>query len=248
MTRKEFQRQVVSFLRKPEDYLEEKGSVLITFDNTTIDLQLQQEGNNIWCVEKGNRILAEDWILERLGKIEILANAILDAIPKDANCIPVPSQFESLSLEEPKEFQDTLQSLTSLIENDNTFVTNVYYLIAEAGEGKTWLMNQLARKQAEDYLHRKTKWILLPIMLSGRPFLRLDEMIIGTLANFYRFNSYYIESCIELIKQGHIVLGLDGFEEMFVRGEEGEIVSSLGNLLHRLDSSGTLICSTRNAY
>ena len=247
MTRSEFKKQVISFLRSPDDFIDVKGHILISKDNSTIELDLKPgENQEIWCIENGKEILAENWILDRLGKIDILAKAILDKIPEDPNYISMPCHVETLN--EEKECEETLSSLIQQIDNHTPFVTNVFYIIAEAGEGKTWLMNRLAQKQAQGYLQRKNKWILLPIMLSGRPFLRLDEIIIGTLANHYRFNSYYIESCIELIRQGHIVLGLDGFEEMFVTGEEGEIISSLGSLLNRLDSSGTLICSTRKAY
>jgi len=247
MTINEFKRQVISFLRKEEDFIQERNKILISIDLNTIELSLKKGANNeIICIENGNEFAADEWILHRLGKVDILANAILDQIPEDKNYVSVACQFESLGVQQ--DFDDTTSALIKKIDNRFDFATNVFYITAEAGEGKTWLMNQTARLQAQNYLKKRTNWILLPIMLSGRPFLRLDEIIIGTLANTYRFNSYYIESCLELIKQGHIVLGLDGFEEMFIQGEEGDIVSSLGSLLNRLDSSGTLVFSTRRAY
>jgi len=46
---------------------------------------------------------------------------------------------------------------------------------------------------------------------------------------------------------GIVVPALDGFEELFVQGTAGDVISALGELLKLLDSSGTLILAARRA-
>ena len=210
----------------------------------------KDDGNKLYCIEDDKkRIFAETWIINRLAKLDILANAILERIKVDNHSIPIPAKTPSENDETIlDEINDAEQYLSQCIDKSNQFLTSVYYLISEAGEGKTHIMHSLACRQAEAYLQRKTKWLFLPIELSGRPFLRLDEMIIGALVNVYRFKAYFIESFLEMVRQGYIVLGLDGFEEMTIEGTEGDIVSSLGNLLNALNSEGRIVFATRTAY
>jgi len=252
MTKAEFERIVSTFISSPDDLIPEKGGVyLISIDNTTLSVRLDKGDNGeLFCVENdNNRIPAEKWIINRLAKLDILAHAILERITPDNNSIPIPA---IVPLEEdganPQKIEDARQHLARQINESKEFVTSVYYLISEAGEGKTHVMHSLARSQADAYLKRETKWLFLPIELSGRPFLRLDEMIIGTLVNSYRFKAYFIESFLEMVREGHIVLGLDGFEEMTIEGAEGDIISSLGNLLNGLHSEGRIVFATRTAY
>src|SRR5439155_5933768 len=100
----------------------------------------------------------------------------------------------------------------------------------------------------EAYRDKKTDWLLLPITLGGRPFLRFDDVIIGALVNRFRFQVLYYETFVELVRLGVIVPAFDGFEEMFIESGTGEAVSALSNLLGRLRSAGNLLVSARKAY
>ena len=51
---------------------------------------------------------------------------------------------------------------------------SVLYLTADAGEGKTTLISQLAHAQAKRFRKRDSDWLLVPISLAGKPFLRFD--------------------------------------------------------------------------
>ena len=52
MTINEFKRQVVSFLRKEEDFIQERNKILISIDLNTIELSLKKGANNeIICIE-----------------------------------------------------------------------------------------------------------------------------------------------------------------------------------------------------
>jgi hypothetical protein len=109
-------------------------------------------------------------------------------------------------------------------------VSSVIYLTSDAGEGKTTLINHIARFQAESYKKKETDWLLVPVTLGGRPFMRLDDVVVGELANRLKFLFLYYQAFLELVRMGVIVLALDGFEEMFVETSSGDATSALGNL------------------
>ena len=126
--------------------------------------------------------------------------------------------------------------------------TSVLYLTSDAGEGKTTLINHVARLQAERCRSRSGNWLLVPIALGGKTFLRFDDVVIGTLSNRFRFNRYYFDGFLELVKLGAVVPAFDGFEEMFVEGHSGEAVSALGSLIDSLDSAGSILVAARKAF
>lgn len=246
MNKHDFERIIKSFADEPEDIIIEKGEFLAKINGEQRSFKLIRKEEGLFCEEDGAKVPVNKWVAKELGKLDILARAILEKIPEDAHIIPTPGIM--IINQESIPYANAADRLLLQIENGQDFTTNVIYLTSEAGEGKTSIMNSMARKQAQEYLSGNSTWIFVPIALSGRSFLRLDEIIIGTLANYYRFRGYYIESFLELIKMNQIVLGLDGFEEMSIEGAEGDVISSLGNLVNSLDSEGTLVFAARKAY
>lgn len=248
MNKKDFERILSKFVDNPNDIDSDKGNYIFSIDGELVDVKLEKtDSGGLNCIENSISMPVKKWIALRLGKLDILARAILEKIQPDEHIVPTPVQIQD-NKDKSIKYNNCLDVLTKKIEEQSNFSTNLIYITSEAGEGKTMIMNELARKQADLYCTNNTDWLFVPIALSGRPFLRLDEIIIGTLANFYRFRSYYIESFIELIKLDFIVLGLDGFEEMSIEGASGDVISSLGNLLNGLDSEGTLLFAARKAY
>ena len=109
-------------------------------------------------------------------------------------------------------------------------------------------MNHVAREQAKRFKAGKATWLLLPISLGGRPFLRFDDVVVGELVNRLRFQHLYYDAFLELTKLGVLVPAFDGFEEMFIESSSGEAVSALGNLVQHLQSSGSVLIAARKAY
>jgi hypothetical protein len=122
------------------------------------------------------------------------------------------------------------------------------YLTSDAGEGKTTLITHLARLQAQLYKDKKQDWLLVPVSLGGRTFMRFDDVVIGALVNRLRFPCLYYEAFVELVKLGVVVPAFDGFEEMFVEGSAGDAISALGNLVQAMQSSGAVLIAARKAY
>lgn len=122
------------------------------------------------------------------------------------------------------------------------------YITSDAGEGKTTIINEMARSQALRFKQKETSWLLLPISLGGRSFLTFDDVVVAELVNRFRFQLFYYEAFLQLVRLRVIVPAFDGFEEMFVEGSSGEALSALGNLMHDLESSGSVLIAARKAY
>lgn len=249
----EFRSAVEAFADKPKDILYEPGEPLVAeIQNEIFEVSLTIRHGVLYCIENEREYVAGRWIIERLGRFELLAERILNYIPEDPLFVRVEADVVDVLEKDPDAdsayTEDALRSLHELIGDDLAGMTKVTYLTSEAGEGKTSLIEQLSRLQAKRYLDGEDSWLLLPIQLGGRPFIRLDDIIVGTLSNRFRFLYYYRESVIELVRLNALVLALDGFEEMFVETGSGEAVSSLGNLVSELESSGRLLVAARSAY
>jgi hypothetical protein len=143
---------------------------------------------------------------------------------------------------------DALEALRRGLDSRPGGTCSVLYLTSDAGEGKTTVINQLAHAQARRFRKRESDWLLVPISLAGKPFLRFEDIIVASLMNQLRFQRLYFDGFIELVRMGVIIPALDGFEEVFVETAEGDAVSSLGSLIRQLGSDGTLLIAARRAY
>ena len=242
---KDFERILRKFADDPDDVLVERDTVVCKINGESISLTLCEDDDGVlFCQDdNGRKIKVRRWIEKNLAGLDELASKILQAIPSDPHFISVSSINEKESV-----CSNTVNALHEIISKKNPYATETIYLLSEAGDGKTCIMEKLAQKTAQDYQKGNCHFIFLPISLGGRPFMRIDDFVIGVLANKYRFRKYYFEAIIELVKYGFIVLGLDGFEEMVVEGKEDNVISSLGELLAQMDSAGKLIVSARRAF
>jgi hypothetical protein len=250
----EFKRTLRTFQDAGSDFLVDENQILLSVNEETISITVYDNEGNISVTEtpSDSPIPARDWILKRLAKIHSLAQRLIDMIPETKWYIP-PSASHLKSLkEDPNEadiaVHDAGKCLLEELSKAKPLQTSVLYLTGQAGEGKTSLINEMSRLQAKAFIKKEANWILLPIPLGGRPFLRFDDIIIGVLANKYRFSSLYYESFLYLVKQGIIVPVFDGFEEVFVSNGASETYSAMGTLLKQFDSQGKVVFSARNAY
>lgn len=251
ITREIFVDILKKFADSYDDVLETRGEVVCCINSETISLRLHEKDGSLYCQEAdGPLIAARNWIVKRLAKLDQLANRILCTIEEDDHFIPVPAIYIPSDLDDNanSEYPQAAEAIYDRLKQESDYQTLAVYLLSEAGDGKTWVMNHLARFVAQKYIDKECDFLFLPISLEGRPFLRLDDLVIGALANKYRFRDYYYEAVVALVKLGVIVLGLDGFEEIIVEGREEKVISSLTELLKKLNSKGKVVVSARKAF
>ena len=250
LTPKDFERILRKFADDPEDVMVDHETIVCQINGEDISVELSVNDDDIlYCQEDGGRKMkAKQWIEKRLAGLDELADKILQYVPQDPHFISVSSRQTSVNNEDAPIFDHTAEAIYNVLNQKNPYATDAIYLLSEAGDGKTYIMDHLATEVAKKYKSGEVHYLFLPVGLDGRPFLRIDDLVIGILANKYRFRKYYFDAIIELINLGLLVLGLDGFEEMVVEGKEDDVISSLGELLTQMDSNGKLVISARRAF
>jgi hypothetical protein len=247
-----FKRVASSFADTKSDIEFHKGEVAIQVGSNLISAKLSMKEGRLWVEEAGYQEPAERWVVHRLARLPLLADRILSQIsPEPFFVAPSASLLDRLDRvpdEHELSTNDALETAATVLAERPAGVCSILYLTSDAGEGKTTLINQLARAQAQQFKEKAADWLLIPISLGGRPFLRLDDVIVATLVNRLRFPGLFFEGFIELVRMGVIVPALDGFEEMFVQNASGEAVSALGNLIQTFSGAGSVLIAARKAY
>lgn len=239
-----------TFVDRPGDLTIGQGKILLQLRDELIEAQLFSRDGEVWIRQDDHEMSARTWIVDRVARVPLLARRILDLLPSNQHFVaPEGELVEDGRLDSaPAVATTAVELVRNWLARPEVGATNVLYLTSDAGEGKTTLINFLAREQAARFARREADWMLLPISLGGRTFLRLDDVIAGALSNSLRFPYWRFQGLVELVRLGVVVPALDGFEEMFVEGTAGEVVSALGGLLADLESAGVMLLAARRAY
>ena len=249
INREKFIEILKKFADDPDDILVDKNKIVGNVNGDEIDIEVLEKDEVLFCREKdGTETKVKRWIADRIARLDGLARKIKDVAEPDRRFISVPSEFVNEDDDIPEGCSNTDEAIYQQLRGPSEFATRVVFLLSEAGEGKSMIVDHLAHKIADEYLNKKVDFVFLPIVLEGRPFTQLDEMVIGMLAQRYRSRTFYFEGLLELIKLGLVVLCLDGFEEMLVTGKEDVAMSSLGGLMRSLGSEGKVLISARRAF
>ena len=255
----QFKRILTAFADEPSDVDIRAGKVVAQIREDVIDAEITYSADpdrQLRVTENGAEYAARAWVLNRIARLPQLADRILigGAGGKPVADAPfiTPSGFVtadvSIDGESDCPVKDVVNVMLERASNAVPGATSVMYITSDAGEGKTTVINRAARIQAERFKQKRSGSLIVPIPLSGRAFLTFDDAVIAALVNKLRFNYFYIDAFIELVRLGAIVPAFDGYEEMLVEGSKGEAVSSLGNLVQRLESSGTVFVAARKAF
>lgn len=140
-----------------------------------------------------------------------------------------------------------LEELRQYVEGGSTEATRLLFVMAQAGQGKSSVLEQFSVDQAERYLQRQTERIALYIDAQGRGLARLDEVIARQLNELQYMLGY--GALVTLVREGLITLVVDGFDELIgSRGTFDDAFRSLSAFLEVLDGRGNIIAAGRSAY
>ena len=248
----DFKRIVTCFADRVDDVDTRHGELLVQIRDETITARLHQRAEGLIVEEDGERMHAASWIVNRVARVPLLADRILSYVSPPPHFVN-PSgrlldQPDQESSDKDPYQENVVKTLAETLGRSLAGTTSVVYLTSDAGQGKTSLIEFLAVKQAEAYKAKQSNWLLVPIPLGGRTFLRFDDVVVSALVNRLRFQLLYYDAFLELVRLGVLVPAFDGFEEMIVEASSGEAISALGNLVASLRSSGTLLVAARKAY
>jgi hypothetical protein len=246
-------KSIISTFSDPSAEVFSGSDILLSINGEDISASIKDEYGDIF-VDDGTGIgfiPAPLWIIKRLAKLPLLAQRLIDKTSQDNSYFVTPeAEVDVLqwNIVDGNKTSDALKAMQETLDRKSQLETRVLYLTSDAGEGKTSLINKLAYEQAQKFLKGEAKWLLVPIPLGGRHFLRFDDITIGALQNRYRFSSLYYDSFLALVRMGVIIPAFDGFEEMFVENSSGEALSAMGILVKALNSTGAVVIAARKAY
>ncbi len=248
----EFKSIVATFADPGSELLFDSTNFGISINDDLITAKITTRSGDVYVDEGTGAEPASKWIINRLARLPLLATRLRETVPPTEHFVsPVVSLLPTLE-RQPDEKRvpspDGLKLTLEALDQRSPLETMVLYITSDAGEGKTSLINQLAREQAQLFIDNKADWLLVPIPLGGRHFLRFDDITVGVMQNRYRFPFLYYQSFLALVKMGVIVPAFDGFEEMFVENSSGEALSAMGILVGSLDSQGAMVVAARKAY
>jgi len=254
MNTESFRKVLAAFASRQSDIDLSKGEFVLQLQDDLISGRITHRAGQLFVEEEGSgtQVMAEEWVIQRVARVDRLADRILNYVQEEKKFVTPSGRLLDTLEKSPEENEeavpDALDKTRELLDQKLAGTSFVLYLTSDAGEGKTTLINQLARQQALLYKAKQTDWLLVPIALGGRPLLRFDDLMVGHLMNRLRFQYWYYDAVIELLKMGVIVLALDGFEEMFIETSTGEAMTNLSGLVRSLEGNGALLIAARKAY
>ena len=116
----------------------------------------------------------------------------------------------------------------------------------EAGSGKTRVLQELVRRQADSYLRGQTNKLFLYVNAQGRALARLNEALATELQDL-RVNLTY-HSVATLARVGIVIPVIDGFDELLGVSGYDDAFSSLAQFLEQMEGQGCLVASARSVY
>lgn len=248
----QFREIVSSFLDSADHVQWSKGVLVAQIGAEMIEAEIRTRNGSLLVAEGDREQAAETWVVHRLARLDTLAERIIASMPpKPAFVVPqgeIVDEIERVESDAPVKIPDAVEGAREFLNRRPAGTCSVLYLTSGAGEGKTTLIEHLARVQAEQFRARTSDWLLVPIGLGGRPFLRFDDVVMAAFMNQLRFQRLYYSSFIQLVRLGVIVPALDGFEEIFVETSDGEAVTGLGTLIGQMGGEGTLLVAARTAF
>lgn len=127
--------------------------------------------------------------------------------------------------------------------------TKILQLMADAGQGKTMLLEEVALQQARSYEpDPHPNPLLLPVDLLGRYVGNIEDAIAGTLNNTFVFPNLTQADVILAARQKWLSLALDGFDELVSRIGTRDAFNRINDLLDQLEGRGAVILSARKNF
>lgn len=124
--------------------------------------------------------------------------------------------------------------------------TTFVMVTGEAGAGKTWVLKELVRRQAQAYSDGKAEFVYLYVDAQGRALAKFHEAL-ATELNELRVALPY-HAVAKLVRLGLIIPVVDGFDELIGVGGYDDAFSSISSFVDDLDGAGSIVASARSTY
>lgn len=130
---------------------------------------------------------------------------------------------------------------------ESTDATDLVFLTAQAGQGKSSALRRFHLRQAERYRRGDAQRLTFYVDAQGRGLTNLADVLAREI-NELRMNLPH-PAILSLVRRGLVTLIVDGFDELVgARGTYEGAFSSLTTFLERLGGKGQVIAAARSAF
>lgn len=224
--------------------IEPDGNVIFSRLGNIVNFKLHQGESGTFVEYNDARVPYRTFLAKEIARLDLLAARIVE---KRHNIEPFIDANSKLNTYSNKTEGKGLFLLEKEGANPLVFGTKVTFVTADAGHGKTVLLREFQKQQAENYLKGSSNFLFWHIDLQGRDLVRLNEAIMYDLGEL-RFSGLYYSSIITLIKHNLIVLGIDGFDELAAEVGGEMALGSLSSLVALMEGQGVLIAASRRTF
>ena len=225
---------------------EADGSITFEKQGQIVSLQLFEKNEKLAVKYEGKEYSYKEFLAYGLAHLDLFAKRILQYDNADEEQLYVDPDSDLVRINGQKQgkAKDILQKEC---DNPAWLGARIVFVTADAGHGKSFLLRQFQREQARKYLEKKTDYLFWHIDLHGRELVRLNEAIMYELSAL-RISGLYYNSIITLIKNGLIILGIDGFDELAAEKGGDVALGSLTNLVTELGGDGIIVAASRRTF
>lgn len=245
---KQIQAEIATFADDVDDIIME-GNGQITFERMgnmmTVQL-IPSKDNEIKVRYNDREYKYRDFLAKELAHLDLFANKILQKDNADEDAFYVDPKAELIT-----NYSRCVDSAIDILQKEcdepSWDGTRIAFVTADAGHGKTFLLKQFQRVNARSYQEGESDYLFWHIDLHGRDLVRLNEAIMYELGEL-RITGIYYNSILTLIKNGLIILGIDGFDELSAEKGGDAALGSLTNLCMELEGDGKLVAASRRTF
>jgi hypothetical protein len=245
----EIKKDIVSFADDEDDVIiENDGTILFSRSGELIEFKIEIDPETYACnvLYNGNTIPYKQFLSNKIANLEALALKLKNK--RNNVDIFIDSNSKLYNNSNIKEGTG-LELLKMECENPLLFCTKMTFITADAGHGKTVLLQEYQRIQAERFLLKESNFIFWHIDLQGRDLVRLNEAIVYDLGELRLVGrGLYFSSILTLIKHDLLILAIDGFDELAAEIGGSTALGALASLVSSLEGRGTIIAASRRAF
>ncbi|QQS49245.1 MAG: NACHT domain-containing protein [Acidobacteriota bacterium] len=240
----------------PSEFDRQGGTVLLIRQGKEVMMSLKDVPGVGLAVEQDDQnqelVPIAQYIQNRILELPRLGTQIIKVLDRLAKLRPAPyvdGPAELVTDPKSEYWTETKRNLIDFLVTSEAGTTRLIQLMGVAGQGKTVLLEEVARETALRYKPDPYPTpLVLPIDLLGRYVGTVDDAIAGSLNNTYLFTGLTQRDVALCIRQRWMILALDGFDELVARVGARDAFLRITELVDQLNASGTVILSARESF
>lgn len=226
-----------------------EGTLSFMRFNQLMSITILDDPNHDVSIRYNGAVLPyKSFLAKYLGCLDVMAKRILEKDPVQDNLLYIDAGATVTTDFEGRQEGTGLALLDWECTREVYCGSKICFVTANAGHGKTHLLRRYQYQQAIKYLKGETDFLFLHIDLHGYDLRKLDEVIMYEMAGNLHIPGIYTQSILTLMRNGLLILGVDGFDELAVETEGEKAIGSLSNLIRSLDGQGVLIAASRRTF